>query len=56
MRMCPTTCARWAYAAEGIEPAMERVDGVWRCEMRVLVDKSADSPVDRPLEMQGAAS
>ena len=35
MRMCPTTCARWAWAAEGMEPAAERVDGVWRCEMRV---------------------
>lgn len=31
MRMCPTTCARWAYAAEGIAPAMERVEGVWQC-------------------------
>ena len=35
MRMCPTTCARWAWAAEGMEPAAKHVDGVWRCEMWV---------------------
>jgi hypothetical protein len=33
MRMCPTTCVRWAYAAEGIEPAMRRDEsGAWQCD------------------------
>jgi hypothetical protein len=35
MRMCPTTCAHWAWEGEGMEPQMQRVDGVWQCPNRV---------------------
>lgn len=31
MRMCPTTCAHWAWEGEGMEPAAKRVAGVWQC-------------------------
>lgn len=31
MRMCPTSCARWAWEADGMQPAMDRVDGSWSC-------------------------
>lgn len=39
MRMCPTTCARfWAFSDDGIEPAAERVDGVWKCANLVPIE------------------
>lgn len=31
MRMCPSSCARWAWEAAGIDPAMAWVNGTWSC-------------------------
>lgn len=44
MRMCPTTCARWAFAAEGMEPAAERVDGAWQCANLVPAETKGETP------------
>jgi hypothetical protein len=33
-RMC-SNCAHWAWEGEGMQPAAERVDGVWQCANRV---------------------
>lgn len=37
MRMCTHTCARYQWAADGMEPAAEHVDGVWRCVNWVVI-------------------
>ena len=37
MRACTTDCARYAWAADGIEPAMQHVDGQWQCENRLPI-------------------
>lgn len=31
MRVCSTTCARWAWEADGMQPAMEWINGSWSC-------------------------
>jgi hypothetical protein len=37
MRACTTDCASYAWADDGIEPAMQHVDGSWQCENRLPI-------------------